>query len=125
MFNFDENSKILYDEISGDLNFVQDKVCPKCKTTLSDVVRSNIVGCANCYKVFESEIRDILLKKQGTINHIGKVSSKHISKLKIREKLKELEKQKNDAAMAENFIVAEALKNQIEKLKGGLENERL
>jgi protein arginine kinase activator len=124
MFNFDENNNMLFDETTN-MNFVQDKVCPKCKTALNDVLKTGIVGCANCYKVFENEIRDILLNKQGSINHIGKVSSKHISKLKVREKIKELETQKNIAAASEDFIVAESLKNQIEKLKGELENERL
>lgn len=125
MFNFDENTKILFDETTENLNFIERKVCPKCNTELSEVLRTGIVGCANCYKVFETEIRDYLLKKQGSINHIGKISSKHISKLKIKEKIKELEIQKNEAALAENFIVAESLKNQIEKLKGELANERL
>ena len=40
--------------------------------------------------------------------------------IKIREKIKELEMEKDAAAKDENYIVAEALKNQIEKLKGEL-----
>ena len=37
-----------------------------------------------------------------------------------KEKIKELEIEKDAAAKDENYIVAEALKNQIEKLKGEL-----
>lgn len=97
-----------------------DKVCPRCNLSLSELLRSNIVGCANCYKVFENEIRARILQKQGTINHIGKKPSRFISKIKIKEKIAELEKEKESAASEENYIVAEALKNQIEKLKGEL-----
>lgn len=119
MFDFD-NSRIIFDEKSGNPNLIQEKTCPRCKTSLTELLRSGIVGCANCYKVFEQEIRSMILNKQGSINHVGKISSKHISKIKIKEKLAELEIQKQKAADEENYIVAEALKNQIDKLKGEL-----
>lgn len=119
MYNF-ENTRIVFDESSGDLNYVQDKQCPRCKTSLSEVLRSGIVGCAECYRVFNKEIQAKVLQKQGTINNQGKIATKHISKIKIKEKLAELEAQKQKAAEAEDYIVAESLKNQIEKLKGDL-----
>ncbi len=119
MFDFD-TTRIVFDEKSGNLSYVQEKVCPRCKTSISEFLRSGIVGCANCYKIFEKEIREMILQKQGSINHVGKISSKHISKIKVKEKLAELEAQKQKAADEENYIVAEALKNQIEKLKGEL-----
>lgn len=116
MFEMNEN-KYGYGNMSSS---EYDKVCPRCNLSLSELLRSNIVGCANCYKVFENEIRSRILQKQGTINHIGKKPSKLISKIKIKEKIAELEKEKETAANEENYIVAEALKNQIEKLKGEL-----
>lgn len=123
MYNFDENARIVFsEEYSG---YVQDKVCQRCMTTLSDVLKSEIVGCANCYKTFENEIRTILLKRKGTINNVGKIPAKHFSKVKLKEKLDELEKQKEQAIRDENYIMAESLKNQIEKLKGELWYEGL
>ena len=119
MFDFNENTRITFDDI-GQTQFVQEKVCPKCQTTLFELMRTGIVGCANCYKTFETEIRNMIIQKQGTINHIGKISSKHFSKIKIKEKIAELEIEKEKAAEREDYIVAEALKNQIEKLKGEL-----
>lgn len=119
MFDFD-STRIVFDETSGDPSYVSEKTCPRCKTKLTEVLRSGIVGCATCYKVFEQEIRNMILQKQGSINHVGKISFKHISKIKLKEKLAELEVQKQKAADEENYIVAESLKNQIEKLKGEL-----
>ena len=118
MFDFNENDKFVF--FGDDASFVQEKVCVRCKMVLSEILKTGIVGCAECYKNFESEIRSSILQKQGTINHTGKISSKHFSKIKIKEKIEELEKEKEIAAKDENYIVAEALKNQIEKLKGEL-----
>lgn len=119
MFDFNENMKVTFDS-TGEIDYVQERVCPKCHTTIFEVLRNGYVGCANCYKFFETEIRNMIIQKQGTINHVGKISSKHFSKIKIKEKIAELEAQKEHAAEIEDYIVAEALKNQIEKLKGEL-----
>lgn len=114
-----EYKRVLYDKsVQQEADF--EKVCDFCKTTLSDFWSSGIVGCANCYKVFQKEICEYVFKNQGTVNHVGKVSSKHFSKSKLSSKISELEEKKNKAVQEEDFILAEALKNQIEKLKGEL-----
>lgn len=120
MFGFDTNTKIVFDENSNNLSYVQDKVCPKCGLSLIEVQKTGIVGCANCYKIFENELKIMIAKRQGTINHIGKISSKHFSRIMLKEKIAKLESDKEAAIRNENFIVAESLKNQIEKLKGEL-----
>lgn len=120
MYNFDENARIILNSDFGSSGFIQDRVCPKCKMSLADVVKSEIVGCMTCYKTFENEIRNILLKKYGTMANVGKIPAKHYSKIKGKEKITELEEQKEQAIKDENYILAESLKNQIEKLKGEL-----
>ena len=120
MFDFNANTKFIFDDNNDDFNYIQERVCSRCKTSLSDFYRANIVGCANCYKVFENEIRQLILQKQGAMNHVGKVSTKHVSKAKLKEQIAKLEEEKNAAAKDEDFMRAEILKNQIEKLKGEL-----
>lgn len=120
MFNFDDNTKVMYDNKIDGFGFEPEKVCPKCNNTLTDFLRSGVLGCVNCYKVFETEIRSMLLRNQGSINHIGKISLKHISKNSLKQQIKELEERKERAAKEENYIEAEDLKNKIEKLKGEL-----
>ncbi len=104
----------------GDDDLFNEKVCPRCNVSLAEFLKSGVVGCAHCYEVFKNEATQMLLQKQGCFSHVGKISSKHISKIKIKEKIEELERQKEQAAKDEDFIVAESLKNQIEKLKGEL-----
>lgn len=115
MFYFNDNSNIMYG--SG---MSAEKYCENCNTSLSDVLTSGVVGCANCYNTFKDEIRNYLLQKQGGFNHVGKVATKRFSKQKIENKIRDLEKQKQDAVEAEDFIVAESLKNQIEKLRSSI-----
>ena len=119
MFDFNTNTKFVFDD-NDNYNYVQERTCSRCKTTLSEFFRTNAVGCANCYKFFEEEIRTTLLKQQGAMNHMGKVSTKHVSKVKIKEQIDQLEKEKHEAAKEEDFMRAEILKNKIEKLKGEL-----
>lgn len=120
MYDFDANTRIVFDDGASNISYIQDRFCEKCGTGLNDVKREGIVGCLNCYKIFENEIKEIVMKHQGTINHVGQIPSKHFSKVKLREKIAELEIEKDRAIKEEDFIVAESIKNQIEKLKGEL-----
>lgn len=120
MYDIDANTRIVFDDETQDINYVKDRFCDRCGTALSDIKRDGIVGCVNCYKVFENEIKSIILRNQGTIKHNGQIPSKHFSKVMLKAKITELEKEKDIAISEENYIVAESLKNQIEKLKGEL-----
>lgn len=120
MNDYYDNSNTTFAERTTSLNYNQDFQCEKCGTRLSDIRRDGIIGCANCYKIFENEIRELIFRNQGTVNHIGQIPSKHFSKVKLREKIIELEREKESAIQIEDFIAAESIKNQIEKLKGEL-----
>ena len=119
MYDFDTNGKIVF---ATDPNQLSDneRCCENCGMSLFDIKREGIVGCVNCYKIFSREIRQLIVNNQGTINHVGIIPSKHFSKVKIKEKIVELEKQKEIAIAEENYVSAESIKNQIEKLKGEL-----
>ncbi len=120
MFDFDIGSKLVFDEGTDTVNFVQEKKCLNCGTLQSEVLRTGIVGCSECYKFFSDEIKSLVFRKQGAVCHIGKVPQQHLSKQKLSEKIAELEAQKAQAVKEEDFISAESLKSQIEKLKGEL-----
>lgn len=115
MLYFNDNSNIMFGE-----NMTNEKCCGNCNTSLSDVLTSGLVGCSNCYVTFQDEIRNNLLQRQGGFNHVGKVATKRFSKQKMDNKIKELERQKQEAVEAEDFILAESLKNQIEKLRSSI-----
>lgn len=115
MLYFNDNSNIMFND-----NMISEKHCNNCNTSLTDFLTSGLVGCCNCYATFQNEIKNNLLQKQGGFNHVGKVATKRFSKQKIDNKIKELERQKQEAVELEDFIAAESLKNQIEKLRSSL-----
>lgn len=47
-------------------------VCPDCKTTSDEFIKSGFVGCPNCYKVFEQLVVQNVKKFQRSDKHIGK-----------------------------------------------------
>jgi len=48
------------------------KTCPKCGTTQADLHNDGRMGCAECYRVFASEVRRALLVLHGANRHVGK-----------------------------------------------------
>ena len=114
MFGYNESSSYtMFDEQN-------EKFCENCNTSLSDLLSTGVVGCSNCYNTFQNEIRNYLINKQGAFNHVGKLAIRRVSKQKLDNEIKELEKQKQNAVDSENFILAESIKNRIEKLRGSL-----
>ncbi|MBQ9713985.1 MAG: hypothetical protein IJV83_01545 [Clostridia bacterium] len=57
------------DEAEGDLSL---SACPYCGTSLAEVKRSKLVGCANCYKTMSSALTPVITKMQGEKAHCGK-----------------------------------------------------
>lgn len=47
-------------------------VCPDCKTTSQEFIKSGFVGCPRCYKVFEPLIVQTVKKLQQADRHVGK-----------------------------------------------------
>jgi protein arginine kinase activator len=45
--------------------------CPRCGATLNDFRESGRLGCAECYRNFESSLRDLLRRLHGSSRHLG------------------------------------------------------
>ena len=45
--------------------------CPTCGATLDDFRESGRVGCAECYRTFETSLRDLLRRLHGSSRHFG------------------------------------------------------
>lgn len=57
------------DELEGDLALSS---CPYCGTSMAEVKKSKLVGCANCYKMMSANILPMIKKMQGEKAHDGK-----------------------------------------------------
>ena len=48
-----------------------DAGCPSCGATLRDFRQTGRLGCAECYRAFESQLRDLLRRVHGNAQHAG------------------------------------------------------
>lgn len=92
------------------------KSCAVCGTTYGDYERYGLLGCAACYDVFKDELIPSILRIQGKTEHIGKTGEKN-DELMLNVKLKELQKQLEEAIRDKRFGEADVLNRRITSLK--------
>lgn len=49
------------------------KICPTCKTSFDEIIKSGRVGCGDCYNYFEKELMQSIVGMHGHTKHIGSV----------------------------------------------------
>ena len=70
----------IYPNFSYDDNFqdpTMEKTCPVCGTSLNEILSGETVGCSRCYSFFLDEIKSVVIRKQGTFAHVGKIPIKY------------------------------------------------
>ncbi len=92
-------------------------ICPTCKMPYSEFLKTGKLGCGDCYLTFRSKINRPIKQIHGTIEHIGKAPVRGGEKLVIGKKISALEKQMNEAVMAQDFEKAAVLRDEIKTLK--------
>ncbi len=65
-------------------------VCPSCGTTLSEVERTGLVGCADCYTVFREELLPSIKQMHGKAFHEGKTPLVGADIFRLETELKRL-----------------------------------
>ena len=54
-------------------------ICPECKTTSEEFLKTGFVGCPKCYKAFEPLVVQTVKKLQQSDRHIGKTPFGHLN----------------------------------------------
>lgn len=89
--------------------------CKTCGCTFEEFSNSGLLGCSDCYTYFKDELKPIINKLQGSINHYGK--DNNINLTEEEKEYMELKKQLQQAVSMEDYELASALKEQILKLR--------
>ncbi|MCH5155171.1 MAG: hypothetical protein J1F69_01050 [Clostridiales bacterium] len=55
-------------------------VCPDCKTTGDEFLKTGFVGCPKCYKVFEPLVVQTVKKLQQSDRHVGKTPPEYLDR---------------------------------------------
>ncbi|NOR44276.1 MAG: hypothetical protein GQ534_01725 [Candidatus Delongbacteria bacterium] len=88
------------------------KTCANCGITLDRVVKSNRVGCAECYDIFATEIDDILYEEIGN-NRL----TLDFGKQSDEEKIIILQDKLDSAIKSEEYELAALLRDELKKIK--------
>ncbi|MCM1364462.1 MAG: UvrB/UvrC motif-containing protein [Faecalibacterium sp.] len=125
--NFSLSIPNIFSSFFGDSSFAltgaRTERCEKCGCSFDDIVRTGMVGCADCYEKFFDKLLPSIQRIHGKSKHAGKIpdiqtEKKVIKEKTTEEKIAELEVQMQKAIESQNFEQAAIIRDQIKELKG-------
>ncbi len=102
-----------------------EKICPSCKTTLSSFYNTGMLGCPDCYKAFEYEIKIALEKIQGSTVHVGKKPTLDELEKQLLNEYQMLINDKQQANMEHRYSDMLQISDMLEDLKAELKRRGL
>ncbi|MCQ2460909.1 MAG: UvrB/UvrC motif-containing protein [Clostridia bacterium] len=103
----------------------QSERCPTCGTSFEEVVRTGMMGCADCYSVFYEKLKPSLSRIHGRATHVGKSGAYQIESTvspKLEDTVAKLKAELDEAVKVQNFELAAKLRDEIKALEGGANN---
>lgn len=101
----------------------QQESCPCCNSFFSDIAKSGMVGCSQCYKVFYNQLIPSIQRMHGKTRHEGKRPRNLKVKIKgNKNKLEDLRKQLETAIKQEDYETAAELRDKIREIEGRVDN---
>lgn len=108
------------------------RACPACKTTFSEFKQHGLLGCAECYKMYEGPLGPLLERAHdGGTAHVGKVPRRMtktprademrqtLVDLEARaERLRRIREELEKAVKTEQYEHAARLRDELKKLAG-------
>ena len=119
-FSFNDFFSAFYDEEEG-----SDVVCEGCGTTLANFTKEGRLGCARCYKTFESSLMPILKSIHMNTRHTGKRPGEAVvvepgreaALSEVEQRKEQLKKKLREAVAVENYEEAARLRDEIALLE--------
>ncbi len=91
------------------------RVCPRCGTTIEEFRRTGLVGCAECYRAFRTEILSTVRRVQGTTHHEGAIPTVSEEKYSFMLEQQHLKESIEKAMRAGRFEEAEELQRRLKE----------
>jgi protein arginine kinase activator len=88
-------------------------VCSRCGGTFQDFRETGRLGCPDCYRAFETPLRDLLRRLHGSTHHIGERYAEREPAAAAREQAADLREQLRLAVETENFELAAELRDRL------------
>jgi protein arginine kinase activator len=95
--------------------------CPRCGASFQDFRETGRLGCPDCYRAFESPLRDLLRRLHGSTHHLGERYAERAAPptpppapdLAVRPDAADLREQLRLAVETENFELAAELRDRL------------
>lgn len=92
--------------------------CPYCGTSPADFRKTGRLGCSQCYPHFETQLRGLLRRVHGAVQHVGKVYvSPDDGADDVTVRLATLRRRLERAVEIEDFETAARLRDEIHELE--------
>jgi protein arginine kinase activator len=92
------------------------KTCPNCKSTWEDILKTQKIGCSQCYEYFGQPLKMMLSNIQGGTQHVGKAPKAWKQKQETKNKIEILQKKMNKAIKEERYEEASKLRDELKNL---------
>ncbi|MGL5152878.1 MAG: UvrB/UvrC motif-containing protein [Clostridium sp.] len=102
---------------SGELEKLK---CDFCGYTYMNFKDSGEVGCENCYRAFNTQIRPIVKRIHGDLEHIGKIPKRTGKEIIISKNLKRLRYDLQKAIIDEEYEEAAIIRDKIKSIENNL-----
>jgi len=112
------------DSIFGGEYLKEQKKCPLCGSTRSDLAKTGRAGCAKCYEVFEEELKKMIYGIHGNAVHTGAVPGKHLADIEKRKEIEQLKKEQQQAVLEQNYEQAAVIRDKIKELEKSDKEEK-
>lgn len=97
--------------------------CPNCGMTWGEFRQHGLLGCAECYGVFEAHLGPLLERAQeGATHHVGKTPTRAGGSVDRQRLLASLRKRLNEAIAAERFEQAAKLRDELREAGSRLDS---
>ncbi len=90
-----------------------DSTCPACQMTFSEFQKTGLLGCADCYQAFRSQLTDLLTRVQGRTQHAGKCPERGEQTQRHLSQIGELRAKMEEAIAAEDYEQAAVYRDRI------------
>ena len=101
------------------------KVCKYCGKSLTEFSENMMLGCPYCYEEFSSEIREVLLKVQGKVNHVGKVPKNYVDIEELQSTYRKLVENRQEYLNDKDIVSLIKVEKEIDLIKAELKKNGL
>ncbi len=99
------------------VDYIQATKCDRCGMTYGKFKQLGRLGCLDCYQAFREKLELLIKRIQGVDTHIGKVPKRAEYSLRIKNEIKNMKAQLNEAIQKEEFEKAALLRDRIKELE--------